>query len=47
MICFTRQCGCVQADVGIGGSVQEVDRSGVVRVPHDRMQPVSAVHWFA
>jgi len=25
----------VQADVGIGGSVQEVDRSGVVRVPHD------------
>jgi hypothetical protein len=25
----------VQADVGIGGSVQDVDRSGVVRVPHD------------
>src|ERR1700737_4949720 len=35
----------VQADVGIGGSVQDGDRSGVVRVPHDpaRMRAVQPI----
>jgi hypothetical protein len=27
--------GCPQADVGIGVSVQDVDRGGVVGLPHD------------
>src|SRR3979490_2986117 len=35
----------VQADVGIGGSVQDGDRSGVLRVPHDpaRMRAVQPI----